>query len=183
VWLDPQRTSPSQFFQVWMGADDSDVGRLLRQFTFLPGEETDAVISEHLAAPEKRNAQRRLAREVTGLVHGADQTEAVEAAARIVFGEDPRDATTAVLEALAAELPSAVVPALPGDLSRLLVDIGIAGSLSDARRGLQQRAFAVNGTKVTPEQTISSSDLLRGRFLVVSKGRKTHHVVEIADRS
>ncbi|MGD9793337.1 MAG: tyrosine--tRNA ligase [Acidimicrobiia bacterium] len=183
VWLDPQRTSPYQFFQFWMGADDADVGRLLRQFTFLPGEETDAVIADHLAAPEKRNAQRRLAQEVTRLVHGPDQTDAVEAAARIVFGEDPRDATAAVLEALAAELPSTVVPELPVDLSRLLVDIGIAGSLSDARRGLQQRAFAVNGTKVTPEHAIAASDLLRGRFLMVSKGRKTHHIVEIADRS
>jgi tyrosyl-tRNA synthetase len=185
VWLDAEKTSPYKFFQFWLNADDRDVGTWLRIFTFLPLDEIDALLADHAADPGRRAAQRRLAREVTGTVHGADVAERVVAASAILFGgTDLRAATEEVLAVLENEVPTAQVAGsvlaegLP--VVEALVQVGLASSKGDARRGLQQRGFSVNGDPVTQaERKLGVADLIAGRFVVLQRGKKNYAMLRI----
>jgi tyrosyl-tRNA synthetase len=186
VWLDAAKTSPYKFFQFWLNADDRDVGAWLRIFTFLPLEEIDALLAEHAAEPGRRAAQRRLAREVTATVHGAEVAERVIAASAILFGGgDLRTATTDVLAVLARELPVTLLAdgALATEgmpIVEALVRSGLASSKADARRGLQQRGYSVNGEPVSdPERSLSTGDLLGARYVMLQKGRKTYAMLMV----
>jgi tyrosyl-tRNA synthetase len=180
VWLDPAKTSPYKFFQFWLNADDRDAGPWLRIFTFLQLEEIEALEAEHAADPGKRTLQRRLAREVTGTVHGADVAARVIEASAILFGGTPlRGAAPEVLGVLAGELPTA--PVDPGALAAgvplldALVQAGLASSKGDARRGLQQCGFSVNGEPVGEvDRRLGADDLLADRYIMLQKGRKTY---------
>src|ERR1700753_454071 len=101
VWLAADRTSPYQFFQYWMNVADDDIERFLLQLTLLPAEECQAIAAEHAAAPFKRSGQRRLAREITTIVHGAEATAAAEEASAILFGGSPAGASEAAPAVLA----------------------------------------------------------------------------------
>ena len=111
IWLDPARTSPYQFFQHWMQTDDRQVGQFLAKFTLLPRAEVEAVTAAHLEHPERRDGQRRLADEVTGLVHGEAAATAAADATTVLFGGSPLDAPVEALEVVAAEVPTAPLPA------------------------------------------------------------------------
>jgi tyrosyl-tRNA synthetase len=185
VWLDAAKTSPYRFFQFWLNADDRDVGAWLRIFTFLPLEEIDALLAEHAVEPGRRTAQRRLAREVTATVHGPDVAERVIAASAILFGGgDLKAATADVLAVLEREVPSAPVArsALAEGLPVVdaLVQVGLASSKGDARRGLQQRGFSVNGEPVAEaERKLGETDLIAGRFVVLQKGKKNYAMLSL----
>jgi tyrosyl-tRNA synthetase len=184
VWLDPARTSPYQFYQFWLNQEDADVERFLKLFTFLSLAEIAAIVAAHQADPGRREGQRRLAREVTTLVHGAEQTARVEAATRILFGGgDVRSADAGAFGVLAAEIPSHPVTAaelsagLP--LADALVAAGLAASKAEARRGLEQKAFAVNGDKVDGAQALGPQDLLAGRYVLLQKGKKNYAMLVV----
>jgi tyrosyl-tRNA synthetase len=185
VWLDPAKTSPYRFFQFWLNADDRDAAPWLRIFTFLPLAEIEALEAEHAADPGKRALQRRLAREVTATVHGADVAERVIAASAILFGGTAlRDASPEVLGVLAGEVPvAALAPdALAGGVPLVdaLVQAGLATSKGDARRGLQQKGFSVNGEPVAEaDRRLSADDLLAGRYIMLQKGRKTYAMLAL----
>jgi tyrosyl-tRNA synthetase len=187
VWLDPEKTSPYRFFQFWLNADDCDVGEWLRIFTFLPLEEIDALLADHATDPGRRAAQRRLAREVTATVHGSEVAERVIAASAILFGgTDLRSAREDVLAVLEHEVPTASVAA--GALSAglpvvdALVQVGLASSKGDARRGLQQRGFSVNGEPIAEaERKLGVADLLAGRFVLLQKGKKNYAMLSVHD--
>jgi tyrosyl-tRNA synthetase len=184
VWLDPNLTSPYQFRQYWISTEDADVERLLRQFTLAPPDEIDAVIADHIRAPERRIAQRRLARDVTVLVHGESAWLGADRAADILFGGDPSNADAATFAVLAAEIPSSTMShkALGAlDVVGLLVRAALATSHSDARRGLSQRAYAINGAKIGPDARVTPTDCLAERWILLSKGRKSFHLVEITE--
>jgi tyrosyl-tRNA synthetase len=184
VWLDPERTSPYAFFQHWINTADGDVGRMLAQFTLLPMDEIDAVVAEHAAAPGQRRAQRRLAAAVTTLVHGAAAATAAEQAADVLFGGDPREASPEALAAVAAEVPSTALA--PGealaegvDLAPVLQRTGLARSLGDARRQLDQRGLAVNGVKAEPGRRLGPDDVLHGRWVLLRKGKREWAVLDL----
>jgi tyrosyl-tRNA synthetase len=185
VWLDPARTSPYKFFQFWVNADDRDVERLLKFFTFFPLEEIAALLEEQARDPGKRPAQRRLAEEMTTRIHGAETARSVVAATRLLFGAtDLASAGADVLAVLAEELPVAPLPRaeLEG-LSVLdaLVKAGLASSKGDARRGIQGKAFSVNGAPVAaPERTLGAADLLHGRYVMLQKGKRNHALLVLA---
>jgi tyrosyl-tRNA synthetase len=184
VWLDPELTSPYAFFQHWMQTDDADLRRNLGQFTLLPLADIDALVVAHAEAPARRNGQRRLALEVTALVHGAEDAAAAAEAASILFGGDPRAASAAALEAVAGEVPTSALEAgedLAGgvDLVPVLVRTGLASSLGDARRQLAQGAVAVNGDKAPEDRRLGPSDVLHGRWVLLRKGKRDWAVVEI----
>ena len=121
VWLDPTKTTPYQFRQFWVQADDAEVERYLLQFTLLDVAEVADVMARHREAPERRTAQRRLAHELTALVHGEAAADAADAAADLLFGGDPSDASPEVLDALRAEVPTTVASTgALGDLVTLL---------------------------------------------------------------
>jgi len=181
VWLAADRTSPYQFFQYWMNVPDADVARFLLQLTLLPVEEALAVAAAHLQAPNKREGQRRLAREVTALVHGAAATAAAEEASTILFGGSPAGASRQALEFLAGEVPtSSFAPGI--DLARALAATPLASSLSDARRTIAQGAAYVNGEPAGQDRPLSEGDLLHDRWLVLRKGKRTYHLLEVTAR-
>jgi tyrosyl-tRNA synthetase len=184
VWLDPARTSPYKFFQFWVNADDRDVEKLLKYFTFFPLEEIGALMAEQARDPGLRAAQRRLAEEMTARVHGAAIARAVVDASRVLFGGTQLRATSAeVLSVLAGEIPSArLARAELEGLSVLdaLVRVGLASSKGDARRGIQGKGFLVNGeTVATPDRTLGPADLLHGAYVMLQKGKRNHALLVV----
>jgi tyrosyl-tRNA synthetase len=184
VWLDPARTSPYQFFQFWVNADDRDVERLLRFFTFFPLEEIAALMAEQAKDPGKRAAQRRLAEEMTARVHGAEVAASVVEATRVLFGGTPiRSVAAGVLGVLAGEIPS--VRLARAELEGLaapdaLVKVGLATSKSDARRGIAGKGFLVNGEAIpAPERTLGAADLLHGKYVMLQKGKRNHAMIVV----
>ena len=183
VWLDPTKTSPYQFRQFWLQAADDQVERHLRQFSLRPLAELDAVLEVHRKAPEQRQAQRALARELTELVHGAAAAQAAEDAADVLFGGDPLAASDEAFDLVRREVGGTVVaPAALDDVVGLLVQAGLATSKGDARRTLDQRGYRVNGHQLDAAAVGSLAGVPRigGRFLLLRKGRSTYHLVEVA---
>lgn len=181
TWLSAERTTPYQFHQHWMQTPDELVERQLLQFTLLPVDEVRALAAEHAADPGRRVAQRRLADEVTTLVHGEELTEAAAGAAAVLFGGDPLAASAATFQALLGEVPSSSLGTDDlGDLVSVLVRTGLATSNSDARRNLQQGSYRANGQALDANSQLVGLPTLHGRFVLLQKGRRNHHVLEIS---
>ncbi len=181
VWLAADRTSPYQFFQYWMNVTDADVERFLLQLTLLPAEECQAVAAAHAQAPNKREGQRRLARETTTIVHGARATAAAEEASAILFGESPAGASAQALSFLAAEVPTSAFVS-GGTVAAMLAATPLASSLSDARRTIAQGAAYVNGAQVPEDRPLSDGDLLHNRWVLLRRGKRTYHLLDAASR-
>ena len=186
VWLDPARTSPYKFYQFWLNSDDRDVERLLRFFTFLELDEIAGLMAEQAADPGRRAAQRRLAEEVTTLVHGAKATAGVITASRLLFGgEDLTRAGAEVFDVLAGEIPTTPIPR--GEVEGLsvveaLVRTGLASSKAEARRGIQQSGYSLNGTAITaPDRQVQASDLLANRYVMLQKGKRSYALLAVVD--
>jgi len=179
VWLAADRTSPYQFFQYWMNVADADIERFLLQLTLLPVEECQAIAAAHAQAPHRRDGQRRLARETTTIVHGAEAAAAAEEASAILFGGSPAGASEAALRFLATEVPTS--PFTAGvTLAAALGATPLASSLSDARRTIGQGAASVNGEVVPEDRPLTEADLLYGRWLVLRKGKRNYHLLDAA---
>ena len=178
VWLDPARTSPYRMYQYFIGVDDRDVERLLLQLTLLPVEEARQVAAEHAAAPRKRAGQRRLAWEVSALVHGAQPADRAARASAVVFGqEDEGHLTPEVLADLAEDLPTSSV-SVPAALVDLLAGSTLATSKSDARRGLQAGEVWLNGRSEPEDRTVTEADF-RGGHALLRRGRKRHDILRL----
>jgi len=179
VWLAADKTSPYQFFQYWMNAADADIERFLLQLTLLPVEECRAIAAAHAEAPQRREGQRRLGREVTTLVHGAEAAAAAQEASAILFGGSPAGASVQALEFLSTEVPTS--PFAAGvTLAAALAATPLASSLSDARRTISQGAASVNGTAVPEDRPLTEADLLYGRWLLLRKGKRNYHLLDAA---
>ncbi len=179
VWLAADRTSPYQFFQYWMNVADADIERFLLQLTLLSVDESRAVAAEHAQAPHRRLGQRRLAREVTTIVHGPEATAAAEEASAILFGGSPSGASAQALEFLATEVPTS--PFQSGvTLAAVLAVTPLASSLSDARRTISQGAASVNGSVVAEDRPLDETDLLYNRWLLLRKGKRNYHLLDAA---
>jgi tyrosyl-tRNA synthetase len=184
IYLDPKKTSPYRFFQFWLNSDDRDVERWLRYFTFFPMDEVRAIVAEHEKEPGKRLAQRRLADEMTTRIHGADVTRRVIEASRILFGGTDLKATPAdVLDVLRGEIPTVTVPRaelLGMQAADALVRAGLATSKGDARRGIAQKGFSVDGAQIeSGERAIGEADLLHGRYVMLQKGKRNYAMVVV----
>jgi len=174
IWLDSEMCSPYRFYQFWLNQADADVIDRLKVFTFLT--RADITELERLVEDEpfRRAAQKRLALEVTTLVHGAEATQAAIDASEALFGRGELAALDAgTLQAAIAELPSARGTGGSG-IAQLLVDSGLVASSSEARRAISQGGIYVNNVAVTSEdQALQASDLLHGRFAILRRGKKT----------
>ncbi len=183
LWLDPTMTSPYAWYQYFVNAADADVGTYLRLFTFLPREELDDLAEQTASRPQARAAQRRLAEELTTLVHGARETERVILASQALFGRaELRELDPGTLAAALSEVPSArsTLPAGP-TLVDLLVDTGLAPGRGAARRTVAEGGAYVNNAKADdPEWTPGSADLLHGRWLVLRRGKRHIAAVDLA---
>ncbi|MGZ5406499.1 MAG: tyrosine--tRNA ligase [Aeromicrobium sp.] len=183
VWLDPAVTSPYAFYQSWIQAEDAKVGEYLRQFTFLSIDEIEALEAEHAERPSARAAQRRLAAEVTTLVHGQEETAAAELAASALFGrgelQELPEATlgAALREAGAVELKASDAPTIVD----AFVASGLAESKSAARRAIADGGAYVNNTRVTePDEVLDGDLLLHGTWAVLRRGKRSVSGVSIS---
>ncbi|MDR6969725.1 tyrosine--tRNA ligase [Leifsonia shinshuensis] len=174
VWLDPALTSPYAMYQFWLNTDDADVIDRLKVFTFLTRAEIDELAQKVADEPFKREAQRRLAFEVTALVHGVEATEAAIAASQALFGQgELTDLDTVTLEAALRELPNTTTTEPSATVAQTLVDTGLTSSLSEARRAVAQGGVYVNNTKVEDADQPIGGDVLPGDMVVLRRGKKT----------
>ena len=175
IWLDPEMTTPYAWYQYFVNVPDADVVRYLRFFTFLPPEEIDELEKAVAERPQARAAQRRLAEELTTLVHGERQTQQVVAASSALFGRgDLRGLDAGTLDAALAEVPTATVRiAERPTIIDLLLATGLAESRGAARRTVNEGGAYVNNTKIPDENwTLGEEDLLPGRWVVVRRGKR-----------
>jgi tyrosyl-tRNA synthetase len=180
VWLTADRTSPYRFHQYWLNASDADAGRFLRWFTLLERAEIEAIEAESVAAPQARIAQRRLAAEITDLLHGPTERQRAEAAAEAIFAGRVRELDARQLAELVEELPHSEhgQQALAGegvDLADLLVETGLARSKREAREFLASGAISVNGERVDATRRLRGEDRLDGGVILLRRGRKQWH--------
>jgi tyrosyl-tRNA synthetase len=174
VWLDPERTSPYQFYQFWVNTDDRDVERYLKLFTFLRLDQIASAMAEHGKDPGSRTAQRLLAREVTATVHGVEAAEQAVRASEALFSGQLD------LKAL-PDMPTRAV-ARDEVLERPILDAllasGLASSKADARRGIEGRGFYLNGQAIERVDAMLRSDDLHGPaeqpFVILRKGKKNY---------
>jgi tyrosyl-tRNA synthetase len=180
VWLDPTLTSPYAFYQFWVNADDADVGGYLRTFTFLDRTQIEEAERSLVERPAAREAARRLAVEVTTLVHGPALTADAVAASEAIFGSgDLRDLPENVLAAALAELPGVRVSDAGATVGDLLVETGLVTSRSEARRVIAEGGAYLNNARVSDAgYRPGRADLLHGRFLLLRRGRRTIAGVE-----
>ncbi|MGH9081256.1 MAG: tyrosine--tRNA ligase [Acidimicrobiales bacterium] len=186
VWLDPVRTSPYQLYQFFLRSEDAVVGTYLRYFTDLSHPAIAELDHATESRPEQREAQRALARQVCTLVHGADSTSQAERTTAALFGGDLSLLDEqSILDAF-SDAPSTVLPRhrLDGSgtpLVDLLVDTGLAGSRSQARRTLEQGGAYINDRPADgPERRIGHRDLLSDRYVVLRRGKKDYHLVRFS---
>ena len=181
VWLDAARTSPYQFRQFWMQMADADVVKYLPQFSLLALADARALVDEHTQDPGRRTAQKHLAGEMTALVHGAQAAADAEAAATILFGGDPTQASIEAISAVAGEVPCTSVTRTDlEDTFGLLARSGVVASTSEARRTVEQKGLKVNGQTLERDETLASKGFLHDRWILVRKGKTSYHLFDLA---
>jgi tyrosyl-tRNA synthetase len=185
VWLDPQLTSPFRFYQFWLNTDDRDVVKYLKFFTFLEREEIEAFEALVASAPERRDAQRVLAREVTRTLHGQDAVDRAEQASGLLFGERISELDVDDIIAVFDDVPSTgmAMPlfAAPGmAIADLLVATKIAASKGEAMRLVKGGGVYVNNRRVGDERArFTVEQAIAGRMFVLRKGARQYHLVRI----
>lgn len=183
VWLSPQKTSVYRFYQFFIQTEDAQVIQLLKVFTFLPREDIDALAVQHAATPERRDAQRKLALELTKLVHGEQATADAVRASEILFGGTLEGITDTQFDEVIAEVPNSTqAKELLGQPGGALIDILIAAGLSpskgQARKDIEAGGINVNNIRVTDTKLIINTEhLLFGKFVLLRKGKKNYALV------
>lgn len=181
VWLDPELTSPYEFYQFWLNTDDRDVSRYLRYFSFLDHDELAELEKATAERPGAREAQRALAGDLTTLVHGAAETAQVIAAAQALFGRGSlEELAPATLRGALAEAGLTMINGEVPAAAALFKASGLVTSMNEARRTIAEGGAYINNTRVTdPEGVIDTSAFLHGRWLVLRRGKKTVAGVEL----
>ena len=184
VWLDPERTSPYEFYQYWVRSEDADVGGLLRKFTFLPIAEIEELEATIERGENRGEVQQRLAYEVTSLVHGAAEADKAVRASKMLFGEKIEGLSDRDLAAVFAEVPSSVIShaSLTEGINivDLLADTGLQKSKGAARRLVEQGGGYVNNERVDGiDYLVTIEDLTSETKLVLRAGKRAYHVVSI----
>ncbi len=179
VWLSPTRTSPYQFYQYWINADDADAGACLRTLTELPREQIESLDAARAAEPAKRESQRRLAEELTRLVHGEQGLAVAQRATEIFFGAEIDRLDDAQLGQIFADVPSKQLPnsALASGLSIIdaLCEAGLAASKGEARRTVTQGGAYVNNRRIdSADRALTPADLASETVLVLRSGKKKY---------
>ena len=187
IWLDKNRTSPYKFYQYWLNASDADAENYIKIFTFLSREEIDALIEEHKETPHLRLLQKRIAEEVTVLVHSKEDLANAQRASQILFGkstsEDLKQLDNATFLDVFDGVPQAqmekatladgveIISALAGE-GKLLKSNG------EARRALKENSISVNKTKVSDQKKITAADLINDRYVLLQRGKKSYFILE-----
>jgi tyrosyl-tRNA synthetase len=183
VWLDPRKTSAYAMYQFWLNTADDDVGTYLRYFTFLGCGEIEDLQTVTQTSPDRREAQRALAREVTGLVHGESAAAQAEAISQALFSGDVAQLSEAELDQACRTMPTTALGREEADrlpVVDLLARVGLAGSKREARDLVAAGGISINGQRVKGVDVAVTRDMaLFGRFLVIRKGKKSYHAATL----
>lgn len=185
IWLDPERTTPYQFYQFWLNVSDEDAERYIKIFTMLSRETIEQAIEAHKQCPERRFLQKLLAKEVTVMVHGQKEYENAVKASQMLFGK----ATAEDLRSLDEKTFLAVFDGVPtfelsreklplGLLDALAVETSIFSSKGEARKMIQSNGFSLNKEKVNdPNYALSEKDIIDGKYILAQKGKKDYYLI------
>jgi tyrosyl-tRNA synthetase len=190
VWLDPEKTSPYHFYQFWLNVSDEDADRYIKIFTLLERSEIDKLIAEHARAPHERLLQKRLAGEVTAMVHSREELESAMEASEVLFGKG----TTATLRKMNESTFLSVFDGVPVfDIRRNIIEAGVTftslcsehssvfPSKSELRRAVEGGGVSLNKEKVNdPAMAVTPGMFLNGRYLLVQKGKKNYFLLRLA---
>lgn len=179
IWLDAAKTTPYQFYQFWFNTDDRDVIRFLKYFTFLSPEEIALLEKEVAEHPEKREAQRVLAKEVTKLVHGEEAVNSSIRISRALFDGNLQELSAEEIEEAFQDVPSTTVEQADIGLIDLLIAVQAAPSRRQARQDIESGAVYVNGERTTDAgRTLTQADRLGGRYIVIRRGKKNYYLAK-----
>ncbi len=183
VWLDPERTSPYQFYQFWLKLPDADAEKMMLTFSFRPVEEINGLINEHRTAPHLRKLQKMLAEEMTTLVHSADDLLFAQKASEILFGQAPLDILRSLNEKQLLEVMDGV-PQVSGtkdtlheglELITFLADRGVFTSKGEARKMIQNGGVSINKEKITAaDYKLTAEHLLNDHYILIQKGKSNY---------
>lgn len=186
VWLDSQRTSPYKFYQYWLNTSDEDAVKYIKIFTFLSKEEIEGLIEEHQEAPHLRIVQKRLAEEITVMVHSQEDLDNAVQASAILFGKSTSEDLKKLDEKTfldvfdgvpQAEISKSELKNGLDMIGALAAKTGFLGSNGEARRELKQNSISVNKEKVKEDYLISTADLINDKFVLLQRGKKNYFVL------
>ena len=182
IWLDPKKTSPFEFYQFWLNQDDRDVIKYLKFFTFLDKEEIDALAEKVEKEPGKREAQRRLAEEVTRFVHDDAALEEAQKISEALFSGNIKDLTIEEIEQGLEHVPTVEITKDAKNIVDWLVDTEIEPSKRQAREDVSGGAISINGDRVTDlDFAVDPTQHFDGKFVVVRKGKKNYFLAKVMD--
>jgi len=190
IWLDAQRTSPYKFYQYWLNTSDEDAEKYIKIFTFISREEISELLETHKEAPHQRQLQRRLAEELTTMVHSAQDYDRAVAASNILFGQATAEALkeldTQTFEEVFEGVPQAEVDLADIQegmdmVAALAAKTGFLKSNGEARRELGQNSISVNKAKVDEGYTINPTDLIGGKYVLLQRGKKNYFVLKVRE--
>jgi len=188
VWLDANRTSPYKFYQYWLNSSDEDAEKYIKIFTFLCQEDIEKVISEHSETPHLRLLQKRLAEEITTMVHSKDDYENAVKASKILFSKSFKNDITTLDEKTFLDVFEGVKQAEISKsefndgldmIGALAAKTNFLASNGEARRALKENAISVNKEKVKEDYTLSSEDLINDKYVIISRGKKTNFILKV----
>ena len=188
VWIDANRTSPYKFYQYWLNSSDEDAAKYIKIFTFLTQNEIERIIDEHSEMPHVRLLQKRLAEEITTMVHSKDDYDNAVKASQILFSKDFKNEIKQLPEKLFLDVFEGVKLS---EISKEEFNEGIdmigalaaktdfLSSNAEARRALKENAIAVNKEKVKEDYELSSEDLIHDKYVILSRGKKTNFILKV----
>lgn len=186
IWLDPERTSPYEFYQFWLNAADEDSETFIKIFSLREREEIEALIEEHAQEPHARKLQKALAEEITARVHSQEDLDQAIQASQILFGKSTEEALRGLDERtlLAVfsgvpqfEITKADIEADIPIVELLATNTSIFPSKGEARKMVQANGVAINKNKVSNDKIINSSDLVNGKYIIAQKGKKNYYLI------
>ncbi|WZL90184.1 tyrosine--tRNA ligase [Salinimicrobium sp. 3283s] len=188
IWLDPARTSPYRFYQYWLNTSDEDAEKFIKIFTFLSKEEIEGLIAQHKEAPHLRELQRKLAEEITVMVHSAEEYDNAVKASEVLFGKSTAEDLKKLNEATfldvfegvpQAKIDRADVEAGLDMIAALSAKTDFLNSNGEARRALKENSISVNKEKVTEDYTITTNDLLNDKYVIINKGKRNTYILRV----
>lgn len=184
VWLDPEKTSPYQYYQYWINTTDEDVEKMMKLFTFIDVSEIEKVCGEHKLNPHLRKAQTLLAQEATKILHGEEGLNSAQAASAALFGGDLKGLSEKELKSIFNDVPSTVVPReeikTGINIADLLVNTNMQPSKGKARNLISQGGCYINNEKVEdPEFIVNTSSLMHKSMIIIRCGKKSYHLVNV----
>ena len=187
IWLDPERTSPYKFYQYWINTSDEDAEKFIKIFTFIEKQEIESLIAKHNEAPHARLLQKRLAEELTEMVHSKEDLENAIKASNVLFGKSTAEDLKGLDEKTfldvfdgvpQAEVKKAKIVAGLDMIGALAAETDFLPSNGEARRALKANSVAVNKEKVKEDYAITEADLINGKYVIINKGKKNTYIIK-----